>query len=175
MNDQAPAGKTVRVRAQDNTLPWVIPVYPPRSIYALTQSSGAHSAVTHYFNGLWSWLVLWFQWQQSRQTVGARTLEEMLKFKDWQIWKSLRGRFNENRWRVPSSRERKQSVVFIFSFQCSNRKRTSGLINHESFHRGLFFGEIDMREGFGLGRGGATMNLAAKKNTYTPLHQPTVC
>lgn len=154
MNDQAPAGKTVRVRAQDNTLPWVIPVYPPRSIYALTQSSGAHSAVTHYFNGLWSWLVLRFQWQQSRQTVGARTVEEMLKFKDWQIWKSLRGRFNENRWRVPSSRERKQSVVFIFSFQCSNRKRTSGLINHESFHRGLFFGEIDIRGGFGLGGGG---------------------
>lgn len=40
-------------------------------------------------------------------------------------------------------------MVFIFSLQCSNRKRTSGLINHESFHRGLFFGETDMRGGLG--------------------------
>lgn len=36
-----------------------------------------------------------------------------------------------------SQRERKQTVLFIFSSQCWNRKRTSGLINHESFHRGF--------------------------------------
>lgn len=65
-------------------------------------------------------------------------------------------------------------MVFIFSLQCSNRKRTSGLINHESFYRGLFFGEIDMRGGFGGGgaawcsEGGKQLYEFSTKKTHTP-------
>lgn len=53
------------------------------------------------------------------------------------IWGKKCMKIDRERDRGLSQRERKQTVVFIFSSQCWNRKRTSGLINHESFHRGF--------------------------------------
>lgn len=102
----------------------------------------------------------------SNDSEADRRLEHGKSRKYWNLKNDrfqivLRGRFNENRWKVLSLSERKQSLVFIFSVQCSNRKRTSGLINHESFHRGLFFREIDMQGG--LGGGGSTVQRMGKQ------------
>lgn len=52
--------------------------------------------------------------------VGARKVEKVLNFKDWQIWNSLRGRITESRWRDRQStklewEETVSGIYFFFS------------------------------------------------------------
>lgn len=74
MNDQALAGGTVRVHAQDNTLPRVILAYPLRNTHTLAQTAGTQAAVTHSFNGL-SGRSVWTQSYSLESTWGGNILK----------------------------------------------------------------------------------------------------